>query len=89
MNCYNNFMDQFVIKHNIVDTEISDKHFNLLENLKKKLLTPDVITAMQAGCHFDVTLEEKKGNITVFMKSREKVSILKTLDNVPVSVIIK
>lgn len=81
-------MDHFFIKQNL-NTPV-DAGFNLIETVNKKLMTPDVITAMQAGCQFDVTLQgDDKGMVTITLRSREKVSILKAPDGTPISVIVK
>jgi hypothetical protein len=80
-------MEKFFIKENI--GEIDNSASKLLAKVHKKLMTPDVITAMRAGCHFDVTLIQDSKNVTIVLKSREKVSILKTEQGVPISVIVQ
>lgn len=62
---------------------------NLTEKIKKGLMTPDVITAMQAGCNFDMSFKKNEKSITVCLKSREKVSILKSTNGTPIGVILK
>lgn len=55
-----------------------------------KAMTPDMILAMQAGCNFttrSTTLDN--GDVLVTISTVEKVSILKTQQGLPISVIIK
>lgn len=67
-----------------------DKAFDLTKMVQEKLMTPDVITAMQAGCQFDVTLAgTEEGKVTISLRSREKISILKAPDGTPISVFVK
>lgn len=81
-------MEHFFIKENL--DQDADKAFDLLETVREKLMTPDVVTAMQAGCQFDVSLVgDDSGKITISLRSREKVSILKAPDGTPISVLVK
>jgi hypothetical protein len=80
-------MQKYFIKEEIGKADKSA--FNLMNKIREKLLTPDIMTAMQAGCHFDVTLRNEKDHVTIMMTSREKVSILKFPDGTPLSIIIK
>ncbi len=90
MNWYNSNMQKFFITNNIPDPLPGDDTArNLMDEITKKLVTPDVAIAMRAGCHFEVSLIHTKDGITMSLKSREKVSILKTPEGYPVSVIIK
>jgi len=81
-------MEHFFIKEDL-NTPV-DKAFDLTKMVQEKLMTPDVITAMQAGCQFDVTLAgTEEGKVTISLRSREKISILKAPDGTPISVFVK
>jgi len=71
-----------------IDTS-NNEAINLMDKVREKLMIPDVILAMRMGCHFDVNLENNGESVTISLKSKEKVSILKALDGTPISIIIK
>lgn len=81
-------MEHFFIKEDL-NTPV-DEAFDLTKMVQEKLMTPDVITAMQAGCQFDVALTgTDDGKVTISLRSREKISILKAPDGTPISVFVK
>lgn len=80
-------MNKFFITESI--KEEKGKAIDLMAEVHKKLMTPDVAAALAAGCHFDIAVGRQGENIIMRMTSREKVSILKTQDGVPVNVIVQ
>lgn len=81
-------MENFYITKD-VQKLLKGKPINLMEEVRKKLMTPDVILAMKAGCRFEVTLDQNDESVTISLKSKEKVSILKLADGTPIDIIIK
>lgn len=64
--------------------------FNLMEKVQEKLLTPDIRLLMSLGCMFDVGIKNNDdGSVTLAIRSREKISILKAHDGTIIDVIIK
>lgn len=92
MSWYNMSMKNLVvIVKNSLD-EVNDKsnRFNLIKKVEDQLLTPDVRIAMMAGCKFDLNItKEDETGVTLCLKSKDRVSILKGLDGNPISVIVK
>lgn len=86
MNWYNSNMQEFFINEKIDKPELG---FDLMAKVKKTLMTPDVITAMRAGCHFEVSMFQDEKSITISLKLKEKISILKSPDGTPLSVMIQ
>ncbi len=79
-------MKQFFIKKQVK----TDQGFVLTEKVKEQLMTPEVLIAMQAGCKFDVTMKDDgNGFLTISLRSREKISMLKAPDGTVLDVIIR
>lgn len=79
-------MKQFFVTENL---EMPENGTNLMDEIVKKLVTEDVQIAIRAGCHFEVSLINTEKGVTMSLKSKEKVSMLKTKEGQVVSIIIK
>lgn len=64
---------------------------DLVHRIAAGLLTTDMRAAIAAGCTFEVTMRKDGENVVFKMRTREKVSILKTPEpeGRPISVLVK
>ena len=80
-------MDHIFITQKIESNDVPVD--GLIKRIADGLLTPDMAAATAAGCRFEVEMKQKGEEVIFTMRTIEKVSILKTPDGTPVSVLIR
>lgn len=71
-------MEKFTVTE---DVSKDQPGFNLLDEVKKRLMTEDIQAAVAAGCSVEILTQETQTGVKIIMRTKEKVSIMRHPDN--------